>query len=696
MTKTTKQPRPALIELSESRDIPLDRLSLSQANVRQVKAGVDVLQLAEDIARRTLLQSLTVRPVLDGDGQETGAYDVPAGGRRFRALEMLVAQKRLAADAPIPCVIRREGLAEEDSLAENLQRAPLHPLDQFRAFQAMRAKGMGEEEIAAAFFVSAAVVKQRLKLASVSPTMLDIYAEDGITLDQLMAFTVSDDHERQEQVWEAISKSYARAPYEIRRMLTEGAVRASDRRARFVGVEAYEEAGGTILRDLFQADDGGWLQDAGLLDMLVAEKLNEATAEVAAEGFKWVETDVDHPYGHSYGLRRLSGEQTPLSPEQEAERERLIEEMAALETEHAQADEFPPEVDAKFGELEEALDAFENRPIVYPEDEIARAGAFVSIDGAGRLRVERGFVRPEDEPPVEEEVTEAGTAQAETGANGRADAEAEDGGPVTPFVVAAPAEEPEEDGLKPLPDRLVSELTAHRTLALREAVSGDFEVAFLACLHALALRLFFPWAKASCLELEVRPMGFPHQPVGLADTPSAKTLDGAIERWTERLPADGADLWDDLIAMAEDERRELFAHCVARTVNAVHDVYNRRPQAIAHADMLAQATSLDMVGAGWKPTGSNYLGQVTKARIVDAVRDGLGEAEAESIAGLKKDAMVVRAEELLADRGWLPEPLRTPGVEIRVPEPESEANTAPDEQADAFDPFDQAHAIAAE
>ena len=682
MTKKTKQPQ--LIELSESRDIPLDRLSLSQANVRQVKAGVDIIQLAEDIARRTLLQSLTVRPVLDEDGQETGAFDVPAGGRRFRALEMLVAQKRLAADAPIPCVIRREGLAEEDSLAENIQRAPLHPLDQFRAFQAMRVKGMGEEEIAAAFFVSAAVVKQRLKLASVSPILLDIYAEDGISLDQLMAFTISDDHQRQEQVWEAICKSYARAPYEIRRMLTEGAVRATDRRARFVGIDAYEEAGGTTLRDLFQADDGGWLQEAGLLDMLVAEKLNEATAEVAAEGYKWVETAVDHPYGHSYGLRRLTGEQASLTAEQEAERERLIEEMAALEAEHAQADEFPPEVDARFGELEEALDAFDNRPFVFEADEIARAGAFVSIDGAGKLRVERGFVRPEDEAAVKPGVTEG--AAADTSADGTDDGNS----------VALPAEEPEEDGLKPLPDRLVSELTSHRTLALRDAVSSDFEVAFLACLHALALRLFFPWAKASCLELEVRAMGFPHQPAGLADTTSAKAVDAAIDGWKRRLPVDEVDLWDEVVAMAEGERCRLFAHCVARTVNAVHDVYNRRPEAMAHADMLAQATSLDMAAAGWTPTASNYLGQVTKARIVDAVRDGVGDVEAESIAGLKKDAMAVRAEELLADSGWLPEPLRTPGVEIRAPEAESEAGTAPDEQPDAVDPFDEAHAIAAE
>ncbi|WP_163334166.1 ParB/Srx family N-terminal domain-containing protein, partial [Enterobacter bugandensis] len=84
-------------------------------------------ELAEDIARRTLLQSLTVRPVLDESGAETGVFEIPAGGRRYRALELLVKQKRLAKTAPIPCVVRTEGLAEEDSLAENVQRAPLHP-----------------------------------------------------------------------------------------------------------------------------------------------------------------------------------------------------------------------------------------------------------------------------------------------------------------------------------------------------------------------------------------------------------------------------------------------------------------------------------------------------------------------------------------------------------------------------------------
>ena len=261
------------IVLSASRDIPFNKLILSQSNVRRVKAGISIEELADDIARRTLLQSLTVRAVCNAEGTETGMYEIPAGGRRYRALELLVKQKRLAKTAPIPCVVREGGIAEEDSLAENIQRAPLHPLDQFRAFLALREKGRSEEEIAVAFFVSVAVVKQRLRLASVSPRLLDIYAEDGLTLDQLMAFTVNGDHARQEQVWEALQHSYCKEPHVIRRMLTEGAVRAADKRALFIGIDAYTEAGGGILNDLFQGDDGGWLQDVALVDRLVAEKL---------------------------------------------------------------------------------------------------------------------------------------------------------------------------------------------------------------------------------------------------------------------------------------------------------------------------------------------------------------------------------------------------------------------------------------
>jgi ParB family transcriptional regulator, chromosome partitioning protein len=183
-------------------------------------------------------------------------------------------------------------------------------------------------------------------------------------------------------------------------MLTEGAVRASDKRAQFGGVEAYEDAGGVILRDLFNADDGGWLQDPGLLDRLVTEKLNRKAEIIQAEGWKWVEVSPDFPYGHTYDLRRLIGEQRPLTEDEIAAHDALRAELDKLEESYCQTEDTPEEVDRRLAEIESALAAFEERPVVYDPDEIARAGAFVSIDGSGALRVERGYVRPGDEPPV--------------------------------------------------------------------------------------------------------------------------------------------------------------------------------------------------------------------------------------------------------------------------------------------------------
>src|SRR5216684_2322397 len=338
------------ITLSASRDIPFNKLVLSQANVRRVKTGISIEELADDIARRTLLQSLSARPVLDAEGQETGMFEVPAGGRRFRALELLVKQKRMTKTQPVPCIVRVGGLGEEDSLAENVQREALHPLDQFRAFQTLREKGFSEEEVAARFFVNPTVVKQRLKLAAVSDKLLDVYAEDGMTLEQLMAFTVTNDHARQEQVWESLARAYNKEPYYIRRQLTEGAVRAADKRARFVGVDTYEAAGGVVLRDLFQHDDGGWLQDPALLDRLVIEKLQAEAETLRAEGWKWIAVAPDFPYGHTADLRRLNGETVDLTDEDRATREALSAELDRLEQEYAEVDELPEEVDQRVSE----------------------------------------------------------------------------------------------------------------------------------------------------------------------------------------------------------------------------------------------------------------------------------------------------------------------------------------------------------
>jgi ParB family chromosome partitioning protein len=669
------------IALSRSQDIPFDKLTLSDRNVRRVEAGVSIEELAEDIARRTLLQSLSVRPI---PGRE-GFYEVQAGGRRFRALELLVKQKRLAKNAPVPCVIREDGLLEEDSLAENVQRVNLHPLDQFRAFQALREQGLGDEEIAARFFVTPNVVRQRLKLASVSPKLLELYARDEMSLEQLMSFAVSNEHARQEQVWEAIKRDWSKEPYRIKRLLTESAVRASDKRARFVGVADYEAAGGAMLRDLFADDDGGWLRDAALLEKLVAEKLDREAEAIRAEGWKWVEVAADFPYGHTAGLRRIAGETEPLTDEERTTRDALRHELEELEQRYMEenGEDLPEDIDRRLAEIEAALDAFENRPARYDAHDVTRAGAFVSIDGDGRLEVERGYVRPEDEARHIEADGADGVAEGLGSDAGHRDHGADSRGNAPPAAAsgaaaAAVEADSEDDGLKPLSERLVMELTAQRTLALRDALAQDPQTAFLAVLHALVLSTFYHFATDSCLEITAKSSGFPVQGPDLKECRPAKSVDARHEHWAKQLPEDPEDLWEALIGFDAESRMALFAHCASLTVNAVQEPWNRAPGRKRHADQLARALTLDMAAAGWRPTAENYLGRVPKARILEAVREAKGANAAELIAHLKKSDMAQEAERMLADSGWLPELLRTPGVESspRAEAPASSAATA--------------------
>lgn len=655
------------IILSSARDIPFNKLVLSQSNVRRVKVGISIEELAESIARRGLIQSLHVRPVLDANGAETGMFEVPAGGRRYSALELLVKQKRLAKTAPVPCVVGDANssiLVDEVSLVENMERAPLHPLDQFRAFQAMRDKGMTEEVIAAAFFVGVNVVKQRLRLVAVSPALLEIYAADGMTLEQLMAFTVSADHARQQQVWETIKDGWQKEPYHIRRMLTETTVRAADKRAVFVGVEAYEAAGGIVLRDLFQSDDGGWLQDAGLLDRLVAEKLKTVADEIAGEGWKWVEAALSFPYGHQHGFRELAGVTVDLTDEEHATREALRHEYDRLEAEYAEADELPDEIDARLGEIEQALDAFEQRPTVYDPADIAIAGVFVSLDADGSLSVDRGYVRPDDERPAKPEGDDAPETENDTDH------------PVTPAIqrtvvtIGGQTTEPEDDeddGIKPLPERLVIELTAHRTLALRNAVAEHPDIAMTMLLHKLVSDTFRRTAPAGCFEACVNHIFFSAQSEELKDSTPAREVADRHERWGDHVPADDQALWDWLTHLDDSTRLDLLAHCVSYGVNALFERPNPHGSGVSQhgldvrlsqADRLARATGLDIVATGWRPTVGNYLGRVTKPRILEAVREGAGERAAQLIGHLKKGDMAKEAERLLADTGWLPEPLR--------------------------------------
>ena len=696
MTKSQTKPLPRLV-LSSSRDIPFSQLVLSQKNVRRVKAGLSIDDLADDIYRRTLLQSLNVRAVVGDDGNETGMFEVPAGGRRFRALELLVKSKRMAKDQPVPCVVREAGIAEEDSLAENVMRVALHPLDQFRAFSALIETGLSEDDIAARFFVSVSTVRQRLRLASVSPVLLDVYGEDGMALEQLMAFSVTDNHARQEQVWEQVNQGQHVPAYHIRRLLTEDAIAATDRRVRFIGIEAYTEAGGYVMRDLFSGDDDGWLQDPALVELLVNEKLSEVAQAIGAEGWKWVEAAIDLPFGCERGKRRITGTTVPLTDEQQNRLDALVEEYDAIGEQYRDGCDLPDEVDARLTEIDAEMTPLTSRPVVFEPDEQARAGVFVSLTHDGRLRIDRGYVRPEDEPVAEDAEVPVGAEAAEQ-ASGPAIT-------VSGQLQNEQTFDDEDDAIRPLPDRLVSELTAERTLALRDALANAPDAAFIALLHALCLSVFRSHGQSGCVQIGVTQSWLGNAAPSLRESVWSTNIQARHEQWAARLPDEPGALWAALVALAYEEQMALLAHCVSLGVNALFEAvkgYDGRisahgiAQRIMAADALATVVGLDMADAGWTPTVDNYLGRVTKPRIIEAVREAKGDATAVLIEHLKKGDMAREAERLLEGTGWLPEPLRLPGAESVdqdvVDLPDFLAGNGDAEPVEA----DDAYAIAAE
>lgn len=524
--------------------------------------------------------------------------------------------------------------------------------------------GLSEDDIAARFFVSVSTVRQRLRLASVAPSLLDIYGEDDMTLEQLMAFTVNNDHARQEQVWDQVKDTPYISAHQIRRMLTEDAIAVTDRRVRFIGIDAYTEAGGYVMRDLFSTDEDGWLQDPALVELLVNEKLNEIAEEIGAEGWKWVEAAIDLPYGCEHGKRRITGTTVPLTDEEQARLDALVEEYDRIGEKYQDGSDLPDEVDARLTEIDAELTSLNIRPVTYDPAEQARAGVFISLTQDGRLRIDRGYVQPEDEPAVEGGDTLVDREGAEQPA-----------GPATSVGSHASDEtaaDEEDDVIRPLPDRLVSELTAVRTVALRNALAGNPQAAFIAVLHALCLSVFRSHGTHGCVQIEVTQAWLGNVAPNLRETPWSVAIQGRHEQWAERLPNEPSALWDALVELPQEEQMALLAHCVSLGVNALFEPvkgYDGRTSAhgiqqrIAAADALASVVGLDMAEAGWMPTVDNYLGRVTKPRIIEAVREAKGDTTAVLIEHLKKGDMAREAERLLEGTGWLPEPLRLPVAE---------------------------------
>ena len=648
--------------------VPLNRLKASPKNARKVKhteAGIEAL--AASIKVKGVLQPPVVEIERGADGAATGAYLVTIGEGRRQALRLLVKRKAIKRTHPVKVTVDTENDAHEISLDENVTREAMHPADQFEAFKRLAdERGYGPEEIGARFGVSAQTVRQRLRLGAAAPELMTAYRDGTLALDQLMAFCVSEDQERQRQVFDQCGRHTP--VYAIRRAMTEAKVRADDKRVRFVGIEAYEAVGGTVLRDLFTEDGGGWLDDPALLDRLVLDKLTGLAEDARQrEGWKWAEVGSD--YQDAAALGRVYPVEVVRSEADAAQITSLSEEYDRLVSETDAADILPPEVDARLEEIDKALQAF-GPDFDYPAEVKARAGVMVLLGHDGLARFERGLVRAEDAVETRRPDPEAPEGWTE----GEEEAE------------APPAPKPEADeGLAPLSERLLIDLTAHRTMGLRDAVQADVNVALTVVVHALALQVFYPaWGTWTPLQLRLSVTGLERLAPGVSDGPAGRRVADRLEAWGARLPEEARDLWAVLEPMAPSDLLELMACCAGVGLYAVRDPHDRKPDALAHADTLATATGLDMTGT-WSATAASYFSRVSKARVLEAVTEATSPEEAGRIAGFKKGDMAEAAERLVEGKRWLPPVLRTtPAVDPDAPEPQGEATEPPPSDDDTY------------
>ena len=651
--------------------VPLSRLVSRPAgrNVRKTPR-MSIPELAASIQRVGLLQNLIVIVAADGEH-----YEVVAGGRRLAALKLLAKKHRISKEWEVPCLLVADGTARTASLTENVQREAMHPADQFEAFAALVAEGRPIEDIAADFSVTPLVVQRRLKLANVSPRLIADYRADAVTLDQLMALSITDDHAAQESAFYD-APQWQRGPSALRERLTEREIDAHRHPlVRFVGLDTYEAAGGGIRRDLFAEDDAGvYLNDAGLLERLAQDKLTGIAATVRAEGWAWVDAAPATTYADLQAFQRAPRERREPNKREAQRIEKLqtkMQEVAeAVDAAMDAEDEDKADALQEEGErLGQQLQALEDGLLDYAPNVRAAAGAIVTIDRNGEIVIHRGLMR-------EAEAKALRTLEKLRQGFSGAEIEGDDGGEDADEAPKAAA----------MSDRLAQRLSAHRTAALQIEVARHPRVALAALVHGMVQTVLQERHYGHDLPLGVR-LTVQDRLEGMApdwpESPAAVALRKVQQAWVGKLPEDSAELFAALLAMEHGELVKLLAVCVASTVDVVTPRATRQQPGAE----LAQAVGLDMV-AWWKPTAEGYFRHVPKAVILQAV----GEYAPESVnrlAKLKKADIASEAERLADGAGWMPVIFKAEGPQEVTPEdmPEDGAEavaTVADEPAEVL------------
>ncbi|MDV6903767.1 chromosome partitioning protein ParB [Pseudomonas aeruginosa] len=650
--------------------VPLSRLVLrpTDRNVRKTPR-MSIPELAASIQRVGLLQNLIVIAAADGEH-----YEVVAGGRRLAALKLLAKKRRISKEWDVPCLLVADGTARTASLTENVQREAMHPADQFEAFAALVAEGRPIEDIAADFSVSPLVVQRRLKLANVSPRLLADYRAEAVTLDQLMALAITDEHAAQEAAYYD-APTWQRQPSALRDRLTEREIDAYRHPlVRFVGLDTYEAAGGGVRRDLFAEGDAGvYLTDAALLDRLAQDRLTGIAAEVKAEGWAWVDATPGVTHADLHAFQRAPQERREPTKREAQRIEKLQAKVQAIgETlndaldaeDEDKADALQEEGEAVGKQLQALEDGLQD----YSPTVKAAAGAIVTIDRNGQAVIHRGLMR-------EAEAKALRTLERLRQGFGGEDAGNDDGG-----------EDGDSDGqpkTAAMSDRLAQRLSAHRTAALQIEVARHPQVALAALAHGMVQAVLQESHYGHDLPLGVS-LKVQDRLEGMApdwpESPAIVALRELQQVAGAALPQDSADLFAALLAKSQDELVRLLAVCVASTVDVVtHRAMPRQP-----GEELAQAVGLDMA-AWWQPSAEGYFKHVPKAAILQAVGE-YAPGQVSRLAKLKKADIASEAERLTDGTGWMPAIFKAEGPQEAGPEQEDpeEVEAMADEPAGAL------------
>ncbi|WP_286203109.1 ParB/RepB/Spo0J family partition protein [Rhizobium lusitanum] len=514
-------------------------------------------------------------------------------------------------------------------------------VDEILSYRQLAENGMAPDIIASRFGQSVVTVRQRLKLAKLSPKVLEELRGDDMSIEQARALALSDSHDEQERVWFE-SPSYNRDPRSLHSMLTREHVRSTDRLARFVGLEAYEAAGGGITRDLFGDDSSTFLTDPALLTRLAMAGLEQAAEPLKSEGWAWVETSLETSALYTSGYGRIYPQTRDLTDDEQAELSALGEACDEVQAQLETYEEGDPAIEAdeaKLADIEQRIDAIRDATRRYAPQETALAGCIVAIDHGGGLHISRGYVKSEDRDRL------AHLQRGETEA-----ADSEDDEASAPVAVPEPG----------YSAALVEELTAIRTAALRVELANRPAVALAALLYPLVGRIFLSGYVSYDAAVEIsgqrRELALSIKEPG--EVRALAAWQAMKEAWGDTLPGQPADLWAWLLDQSTNKLLELLAFVTAANLNGVKAKHEQSRDRLANVERIAVAVGLNM-GTYWTADAA-FLGRLSKAGIAEVlVEAGCAAQVARAIEKAPKAEAVAEAEKQLAGKGWLPAVLRT-------------------------------------